>query len=161
KNGRCGRTPMKPRAARRRLFSLLNAYGGELGLLTIESGLELMARFYRHDRCRGCDPAAGHDMLFCAWGSREWRRSERFVFLLSRRLIDAEKRGPSIRELQLAFLYEPTDQLKSLGRGSVICERPGETASFTTTVTASEAYAMVSGYSHRDVELFFGPVRVT
>lgn len=150
---------MKPRAARRRFFSLLPAYGGELSLLSPDEGLRLMTRFYRYDRFSGCDPAEGQDTLFCEWAIREWERGEWFIFTIARQLTDGSKKGRSVRQLRLSFRQRPEVESRAVVCGSMSCLSPQDAEQFQMSVESTTAYRWLVDRNRWHVDLSFKPVR--
>lgn len=149
---------MKPRAARRRFFSLLPAYASELSLLSLSQGLSLMTRFYRYDRFANCDPAENQDLLFCEWEPTDWGRGDWFLFRITRQLTDGSKRGRSVRQLQLKYATPATEEVSRLGSGAIICGSPTMTGDFKSSVELSAVYRSLCDREPLHVELSFHPV---
>lgn len=149
---------MKPRAARRRFFSLLTAYASELSLLSLNQGLTLMTRFYRYDRFTGCDPDENQDLLFGEWEATDWSRGNWFRLVIARQLIDGSKRGRSIRQLRLTFATPATKELLLLGSGKIVCGSPSLTGEFQSSVEGTAAYQYLNRQRLLHVELSFNPI---
>ncbi len=149
---------MKPRAARRRFFGLLNGSGLELELLTPITALDVMTRFYKHDRFSNVDPLAGHDLLFCRWGPRHRERGDWFELSVGRQLTDGSKIGRSIRQLRIAFRYTLDDDLQSIHESIEFCRLPVDADSFRTSLRHNDVFQMIASRPHLHVDQFFGPV---
>ncbi|MDQ3329471.1 MAG: hypothetical protein M3552_02260, partial [Planctomycetota bacterium] len=144
---------MKPRAARRRFFGLLDAYGAELDVLTPPRALELMTRFHKRDRFGGCDPLLGHDILFCRWGPRHLERGDWFDLSVGRQLTDGSKIGRSIRQLRVSFRYTLDDELEHVGSASEFCRLPGDADAFRHSVTSTAVFRTIIERHHAHVDL--------
>jgi hypothetical protein len=149
---------MKPRAARRRFFGLLQGSGTELELLTPVTALDFMTRFYKHDRFSNVDPVAGDDLLFCRWGPRHRERSDWFELSVGRQLTDGSKIGRSIRQLRVAFRYTLDAKLKGIGDAMEFCRSPADADNFRESLLTDDTFQMIAALRHIHVEQFFGPV---
>jgi hypothetical protein len=149
---------MKPRAARRRFFGLLQGSGTELELLTPVTALKFMTKFYKHDRFSNVDPSAGHDRLFCRWGPRHRERSDWFELSVGRQLTDGSKIGRSVRQLRVAFRYTFDGELQGLGDAIGFCRLPADADAFRRSLLTNGTFQMIAAHRHIHVEQFFGPV---
>ncbi len=149
---------MKPRAARRRFFGLLQGSGTELELLTPTTALDFMTRFYKHDRFSNVDPSAGHDLLFCRWGPRHRERSDWFELSVGRQLTDGSKIGRSVRQLRVAFRYTLDGELQGVGESIDFCRLPIDADAFRTSLLTNDVFQKIAAHRHVHVEQFFGPV---
>jgi len=149
---------MKPRAARRRFFGLLQGSGTELELLTPLTALDLMTRFYKHDRFSNVDPLAGHDLLFCRWGPRHRDRSDWFELSVGRQLTDGSKIGRSVRQLRVAFRYTLDGDLENIGDTIEFCRLPADADAFRQALLSNGTFQIIAGRLHLHVDQFFGPV---
>lgn len=149
---------MKPRAARRRFFGLLNDSGLELELLTPATALDLMTRFYKHNRFSNVDPHAGHDVLFCRWGPRHRERGEWFELSVGRQLTDGSKIGRSVRQLRVAFRYTLDEELKRIDESIEFCRLPADADAFRQSLQGNDTFQAIANHRHLHVDQFFGPV---
>lgn len=149
---------MKPRAARRRFFGLLQGSGTELELLTPPTALALMTRFYKYDRFSHVDPNVGHDLLFCRWGPRHRERSDWFELSVGRQLTDGSKVGRSIRQLRVAFRYTLDGELQALAESIEFCRLPADADAFRKSIIGNDTFVAIANRRHLHVEQFFGPV---
>jgi hypothetical protein len=149
---------MKPRAARRRFFGLLNGSGTELELLTPITALDFMTRFYKHDRFSNCNPLAGHDLLFCRWGPRHRERSDWFELSVGRQLTDGSKIGRSIRQLRVAFRYTLDGDLQGIDDSIEFCRLPADADAFRDSLLCNRTFLLIANRRHVHVEQSFGPV---
>lgn len=123
--------------------------------LSLRDGFEAMLDFYRDARASGC-AAPDADMLLFQWGTYDRRflprageTGEAFDFDLTRQLIPEGGEDDDIWQLSLTFVFEPTGQLRALGRGNRWCHSLQELPEFREYVLGSPHFTVCSRHRIR------------
>jgi hypothetical protein len=126
--------------------------------LSVRDGFEAMFDFYRDMRADGC-ASEDADMLLFQWGAYDWAGGtvETFELDLTRQLIiDERGEDDDIWQLGLTFEFEPTDQLRALGKGNRWGHSTQELPQFREHVLASAPLTACNQLRIRRTKLDYG-----
>jgi len=129
--------------AKREFESFLAARGTGTASMTPRSGLDGMVSFYCDVRAEDCDIVLDGDMLLFQWGTYDWGDGPRFEFDITRQLSRSGE-DEDIWQLHLTFRFEPTDELRLLGKGDRWCHSVEGLDEFTEFVRSSGVFARVA-----------------
>ena len=114
-------------------------------VLTPDTALELMVKFYREQRVVNAALDEDQDMLLCQWGVYDLGGGEVFRFDVIRHFIEnGTEDEDGMSQLVLGCLYAPTPELHAMKPGDIWCHTPEGLAEFEKTAAASEAFGRVS-----------------
>jgi hypothetical protein len=106
---------------------------------------------YRIDRCLADDDG---DVLVFQWGTYDWGDGEQFEVSLTRELLTAVGDGEEdVRQVALAYRFEPTRELEQLGDGELWCDDPGSADRFWAKVQKTKPYLAVAHRTDAEMEL--------
>ncbi|MEZ5966939.1 MAG: hypothetical protein R3F56_24080 [Planctomycetota bacterium] len=130
---------MNSHDAKHEFVSFVGARGTAVASMTPGSAVEAMVSFYRDVRAEDCDMESSGDMLLFQWGTYDWGDGPKFEFDITRQLCRSGE-DEDIWQLHLTFRLEPTDDLRSLGKGDSWCHSVSELDQFTQFVRSTRVF---------------------
>ena len=127
--------------------------GGSLVDISPRNGIARLLDFYSRIPAEGCDKPS-EDMLLFQWGTYDWGEGEFFELNTTRQFIEiGEEDEPEISQMQLAFRFVPTPELRVLGEGNRWCSVRKELAQFQSFILESAAFLAVADQEAPDIRL--------
>ena len=144
---------MKCKRALKEFQRYLSRCGDKGTPQTPRSGLARMCAFYREIRADDADLEADGDMLLFQWGTYDWGHGALFEVGIVRQLIQRGAEDDDIWQLDLTYLFNPSDALIALGEGNRWCACPADLPAFELFLMAHPAVEAVGSRDDGQAEL--------
>lgn len=121
---------------------------------TVQHGVAAMLAFYRDERAEGCVIERDGDMLLYQWGVYDWGKGEFFELDITRQLVpNGSCEDEDIWQLSLTFKFDPTPELRDIGRGNRWCPTPNDLTEFESFIRASKAYQTLAPAAAKTMDI--------
>jgi hypothetical protein len=115
--------------------------------------------FYESERATGLETTPQADMLLFQFGVYDWGQGENFEFDITRQFIlEGEEGDDAISQLCCTVVYEPTMQLRSVGKGNCWCQSCDDLTAFKTFILTSDVYMAAQHHPSKHVHIAWGQV---